>query len=51
VDTMRMEQQLQAGSNTLARNQGDGEIISVGSEKVTLQCGDCNYQTQHIKPK
>jgi hypothetical protein len=33
VDTMRMEQQLQAGSNTLARNQGDGEIISVGGRR------------------
>ena len=51
VDTVRMEQQLQAGSATLVGNQGDGEMISVGSGKIALQCGDCNYHTQQVNPK
>jgi hypothetical protein len=51
VDTVRMERQLQAGSTTLVENQGAGEMISVGSGKITLQCGDCNHQTHQVNPK
>jgi hypothetical protein len=50
VDTVRMEQLLQAGSTTLLGNQGDGEMISVGSGKISLQCGDCSYHTQQVNP-
>ena len=45
------QQQQQAGFTTLVGNQRDGEMVSVGSEKVTLQCGDYDYSTQQIKPK
>jgi hypothetical protein len=40
------QQQQQAGFTTLVGNQRDGEMVSVGSGKVTLQCGDCDYNTQ-----
>jgi hypothetical protein len=46
-----MEQLLQAVSNTLVGNQGDGKMVSVGGGKVTLQCGSCDYSTQPIRPK
>jgi hypothetical protein len=51
MDTVRMEQLLQAGSTTLVGNQGDGKMVSVGGGKVTLKCGDCDYRTQQINPK
>jgi hypothetical protein len=46
-----MEQQLQAGSNTLVGTKGEGIIVSVGSVKVALQCGDCAYHNQQIRHK
>jgi hypothetical protein len=51
VDTVRMEQLLQAVSNTLVGNQGEGMMDSWGGGKVSLQCGECDYQTQLIRPK
>ena len=51
VDMERKAQQRQAGHNTLVFKKGEWITESEGSGKVVMQCGDCAYNTQLIRPK